>query len=157
MADSYSFSCFILTPIFHNTGSIKCNALGVEAGTIADAQITASSQFSAAWAAHKARLNKASNWLPIHTLETKENCWLQVDMTRSAVVTGVATQGRHDAHERWTKTYQLVFSDDGVTWTPYKEDGTVKVMMMVQASCCSRSANWYHSRENRLCYLKEHV
>jgi hypothetical protein len=29
--------------------------------------------------------------------------------------------------------------------------------MMVQASCCSRSANWYHSRENRLCYLKEHV
>ena len=39
--------------------------------------------------------------------------WIQVDLSRSMKVTGIATQGRAEAAE-WVTAYYVLYSSDGV-------------------------------------------
>lgn len=49
--------------------------------------------------------------------------WLQIDLGQKNVkVIGAATQGRHNSWE-WVTTYKLQYSDNGVSFTYYKEEG----------------------------------
>lgn len=96
--------------------------MGMENGQIGDAQITASSEYSEAYAAPQGRLNvKAGGgaWLP-STSNVYQ--WLQVDLGRYRVVTGIATQGRNGISQ-WVTSYELQYSEDGVTFVYYKEEG----------------------------------
>ncbi|XP_022805050.1 uncharacterized protein LOC111342257 [Stylophora pistillata] len=98
-------------------------ALGMESQAIEDAQISASSQLDGNYSAIQGRLHLKRNgqrqggW---SALTNDRNQWLQVDLNTFARVTVVATQGR-DGFKEWVTKYSLQYSDDGVTFTFYKE------------------------------------
>lgn len=54
--------------------------------------------------------------------------WLQVDFEGLTRVTGVATQGRQNAHQ-WVKTYRVSYSRDGSSFRFYREMKKVKVLL----------------------------
>ena len=99
--------------------NIGCDApLGMDSGTIADAQITASSQLDQNHAAVQARLHfKQGSW---SARSNDVNQWLQVDLGSYTTVTKVATQGRN-GNSQWVTQYRLQYSDDGVTFQFFKE------------------------------------
>ena len=109
-------------------------ALGMQSGAITDGQITASSHFNANHGAIRGRLymkqdgSKVGAWVA-GTKNT--NQWLQVDLgNQVTIVTRVATQGRNGyQYMQWVAKYQLKYSQDGVNFQYYKEQGqtTVKV------------------------------
>ena len=106
-------------------------ALGMEDGAISDAQISASSQWDANHAAKQGRLHfqavsgKAGSW---SAQFNDLNQWLQIDLgNQHAKVTQVATQGRNAAYSQWVTKYKLQYSDDGVNFQYYQENGAIKV------------------------------
>ena len=105
------------------TNSACMTALGLESQAIEDAQISASSQLDGNHSAIQGRLHltrngqKQGGWT---ALTDDRNQWLQVDLNTFARVTVIATQGRNGFKE-WVTKYKLQYSDDGVTFTFYKE------------------------------------
>ena len=98
----------------------------MEFGAIKDAQITASSQFSLNHAAIQGRLNikisgiKQGAW---SARNNEANQWLQIDLQAPYTkVTAVASQGR-DQVNQWVTKYKLQYSDNGVTFRYYREEG----------------------------------
>ncbi|XP_022796957.1 lactadherin-like [Stylophora pistillata] len=115
---------FLAIPV--RSSSSLCSApLGMENGQIRDAQITASSQNDVNHAAVQGRLNfkagrgKTGGW---SAFGNHVHQWLQVDLGRYSIVTGIATQGRN-AVPQWVTLYELQYSEDGVTFVYYKEPG----------------------------------
>ena len=101
-------------------------ALGMENGTITDRQISASSHWTADYAAIQGRLHfkaiprKAGSW---SADKNDLHQWLQVDLgSQYTKVTRVATQGRNDAAQ-WVTKYKLQYSNDEVTFQYYREQG----------------------------------
>ena len=113
----------------------ECNrSLGMENVAITDRQISASSQWDANHAAIQGRLHfketsgKAGSW----AAKTNDaNPWLQVDLANlHTKITRVATQGRnfnsqwpYESHSQWVTMYKLQYSDDGVDFQYYREQG----------------------------------
>ena len=102
----------------------------METGAISDAQISASSEWDANHAAKQGRLDfqavsgKAGSW---SAKANNVNQWLQIDLgNQHTKVTRVATQGRNAHSQRVTK-YKLQYSDDGVNFQYYRENGAIKV------------------------------
>ena len=55
------------------------------------------------------------------------NQWLQIDLANQHTkVTRIATQGRN-AYNQWVTKYKLLFSDNGVNFHYYKEQGNVAI------------------------------
>ena len=100
-------------------------------GTIAEAQISASSQLDDNHSAVQARLHfkadgsKAGGWSPLRN-DTSQ--WIQVDLGSYTKVTRVATQGRN-GNDQWVTKYRLQYSDDGVSFHIYRmaREKTAKV------------------------------
>ena len=115
-----SYSIYFIS---NNPGCVA--SLGVEDGTITDAQITASSRIDGNHSALQARLNfqadgsKAGAW---SALTNDRNQWLQVDLRSYTRVTHVATQGRNGYNE-WVTKYKLQYSDDEGNFQLYKQYG----------------------------------
>ncbi len=105
--------------------SVRPTPVGMESGAILDSRINASSQYSAAYPAHPARLHLKSTassnggWAALYN---NNNQWLQVNLQQTTRVTLIATQGRED-WDQWTKAYKLQYGEDGVTFTFYKRLG----------------------------------
>ena len=101
-------------------------ALGTESGAITDGQLTASSEWNSKHAPSLARLNlvkegnKAGSW----SAKTNDvNQWLQIELgSEYSKVTQIATQGRSD-YDQWVKAYKLQYSDDGLNFQYYREQG----------------------------------
>ena len=97
----------------------------METGLIKDAQITASSEWHSNLAAIQARLNfkagggKHGAW---SARSNDANQWIQVAFESYTKLTGIATQGRNGVGQ-WVTKYQLQYSDDGVNFHYYKEQG----------------------------------
>ena len=99
----------------------------METGAISDGQISASSEWAAYLGASSGRLHwqaqpsKQGSW---SAAIYDANQWLQVDFVNQyTTVTGVATQGRNGGDQQWVKIYQLQYSNDGVNFQYYKEQG----------------------------------
>ena len=99
-------------------------ALGMENGTISDRQISASSQWTADYAAIQGRLHfkaipkNAGSW---SAGKNDLHQWLQVDLgSQYTKVTRVAIQGRND-YNQWVTKYKLQYSNDGVNFQYYRE------------------------------------
>ena len=111
----------------YSTKSLAClDALGMANGAISDGQISASSQIDSSHAVTQARLHfkatagKAGSW---SARSNDVNQWLQIDLgSRHNNVTRVATQGRNDSLE-WVTKYKLQYSNDGVNFQYYREQG----------------------------------
>ena len=100
-------------------------ALGMESGAISDKQIKASSQRNSNHAPFHGRLHfqgifKAGSW----SARTNDlHQWLQVDLgSLYTKVIRVATQGRN-ANSQWVTKYKLTYSNDGVNFQYYREQG----------------------------------
>ena len=100
----------------------------MESGVISDEQITASSYYvgnlnnRAIYARlhFQATQQTAGSW----SADTKDvNQWLQVDLSQYTNVARVATQGRDSRYGRWVTEYKLQYSNDGVNFQNYTEQG----------------------------------
>ncbi|XP_004606640.3 coagulation factor VIII isoform X1 [Sorex araneus] len=105
--------------------------LGMENKAISDAQITASSYLNnvfATWSPSQARLylqGRTNAWRP---QVNNPNQWLQVDFQKTMKVTGITTQGvKSLLTSMYVKEFFLSSSQDGHNWTPFLQNGKVKV------------------------------
>ncbi|KAL9953929.1 hypothetical protein ACROYT_G041405 [Oculina patagonica] len=108
----------------HVAADKECQpALGMETGSILESQITASSIHSAHFSATKGRLRTATGGGCWATGVNDVNQWLQIDLlSQYTEVTSVATQGRIN-YDQWVTSYKLQYSNDGVNFQYYKEQG----------------------------------
>ena len=102
----------------------------MQGGTISDGQISASSEIDLNHAATQARLRfqqtgiKQGSWVA-ETADT--NQWLQIDLANhQTTVRRVATQGR-DGGSQWVTSYRLQYSDNGVNFTYYGDQGPGRI------------------------------
>ena len=93
----------------------------MESQVISDAQITASTEWNNYNSAKFARLN-LGGWVA-RAVDSRQ--WLQVDLGTYSSITSVATQGVNlqGWPKCWTASYNLQYSDDGITFHFYKEPG----------------------------------
>lgn len=96
-------------------------------GEISDVQISASSQYGDSYSAKQGRLNfqgqamKSGSWSARNN-DTKQ--WFQIDLdNQNTTVSCVATQGRDD-YDQWVTKYKLEYSNDGVNFQYYTEEGS---------------------------------
>ncbi|KAF6389938.1 coagulation factor VIII [Rhinolophus ferrumequinum] len=112
--------------------------LGMENKAISDAQITASSYLNnmfATWSPSQARLHlqgRTNAWRP--QVNNPEE-WLQVDFQKTMKVTGITTQGvKSLLTSMYVKEFLISSSQDGHNWTPFLQNGKVKVFQGNQDS-----------------------
>jgi len=109
----------------------------MDSGAIADAQITASSQWDHNHSPAQARLHfkkagyKQGSW---SAAKNNVNQWLQVDLGSYTTVTKVATQGRN-AYSQWVTQYRLQYSDDGVIFQFFKEPRSSSAKVGIRVYC----------------------
>ena len=102
----------------------------MENGEILDGQITASSEWNANHGPANGRVNfkagggRTGAW---SSLPNDLNQWLQVDFELQATVTEIIIQGRSDANQ-WVKSYAVTYSNGGVFFDAYQENGTIMVV-----------------------------
>ena len=90
----------------------------MESGAIIDEQISLSSQEE-----NEAKIVRLHHTGTTWIAKKDINPWLQVDLrTQNTEVTRVATQGSHQ-HNKWVKKYKLQYSNYGVRFQNYKEQG----------------------------------
>ena len=108
----------------------------MESGAISDAQISASTEWSASNAAIYGRLHfrdngsKAGAW---SAGIVDANQWLQIDLTgQNSIITRVATQGR-DSVCQWVTQYTLQYTNDSSNFQDYTEDreNVIKVKQLI--------------------------
>uniref|UniRef100_A0A8C3LIA4 Milk fat globule-EGF factor 8 protein n=1 Tax=Chrysolophus pictus TaxID=9089 RepID=A0A8C3LIA4_CHRPC len=105
--------------------------LGMKSRLISDQQITASSVFKTwgidafTWYPHYARLDKMGKtnaWTALHNDQSE---WLQIDLRDQKKVTGIVTQGARDfGHIQYVAAYKVAYSDNGTSWTVYRDSQT---------------------------------
>ena len=103
-----------------------CNRpLGLQNRRLKNNQITASSSYPGlpTW---RARLHHAQAWCARYN---NHNQWIKFDFVSVTKVTGVAVQGRSNAHQ-WVTRYLLYFSQDNVHWAVYRYKSNDKVRLM---------------------------
>ncbi|XP_019571636.2 coagulation factor VIII [Rhinolophus sinicus] len=112
--------------------------LGMENKAISDAQITASSYLNnmfATWSPSQARLHlqgRTNAWRP---QANNPEEWLQVDFQKTMKVTGITTQGvKSLLTSMYVKEFLISSSQDGHNWTPFLQNGKVKVFQGNQDS-----------------------
>ena len=92
----------------------------MESGAITDEQITSSSQKHKNNAKIVRLHHTRKTWIPD---KKDSNPWLQLDLrAQNTEVTRVATQGSHQ-HNKWVKKYKLQYSNYGVRFQNYTEQG----------------------------------
>lgn len=108
--------------------------LGMESGDITDDQITASSEYNSKYGWVHARLKKGGFWA---AKRNDANQWIQVDLGKIMTVKGVATQGRPSSYLQYVTKYKLQYSNDGQTFSDYKEEGKSSAKVLNNRSHCS--------------------
>ena len=107
-------SCILL---FLKVTPVACQEpLGVESGNVTDEQFTASS-YDGKLVAANAILNQETAWVP---KTNDQNQWLQIDLYRQILVTGVVIQGRPDI-QNWVTRYRVEYALDEVSWEFVKD------------------------------------
>ncbi len=96
----------------------------MESTEIRDNQISTSSNYDVDIRDIFARLNHPNQyWTPANS--DYDNPWLTVDFRSIVTVDGIATQGGGLTSR--TKTFTVSYSNDGITFDVYKENGVEKV------------------------------
>lgn len=106
--------------------------LGVEdKEKVKDSQLTSSTNSSTSDSAPHGRLYSSEKW---GARVSDKNQWIQVDLGKKEVVTGIATKGGVDRtygfYSCWVKTYSVMHSLNGKTLGSYKNGGAVKVRII---------------------------
>ncbi|XP_028395145.1 lactadherin-like [Dendronephthya gigantea] len=108
--------------------------LGVEdKSKVKASQLTSSSYLNAWTKAARGRLHNNGQWRAGWRAGANDkNQWIQVDLSKKEVVSGIATQGGyycypHFCYYRWVKTYYVKHSLNGTTFESYKDEGDDKI------------------------------
>ena len=105
----------------------------MESRKITDGQITASTEYNAAYGATNGRLNfkaeggKTGAW---SALRNDVHQWLQVDLGAKTEVTGIQIQGRQDL-DQWVTSFTISYSSYSTTYRPYQNSKVWKPMKIV--------------------------
>ena len=102
--------------------------LGVENGSIPDFAMMSSSLRDTKHLQHFGRLRNqlsGSAWMPADHADRDATC-LQVDLGSLTSVSAIVTQGNCLGNQ-WTKSYIVMYSENRLNWTEYKELGRAKV------------------------------
>ncbi|XP_032718919.1 coagulation factor V [Lontra canadensis] len=106
--------------------------MGLSTGIIADSQIKASEHLGY-WEPKLARLNNGGSynaWItekPSTELDSKP--WIQVDMQREVVLTGIQTQGaKQYLKSYYTTQFSVAYSSDRTNWQIFKGNSARNVM-----------------------------
>ncbi|XP_060697252.1 discoidin domain-containing receptor 2 [Hemiscyllium ocellatum] len=124
--------CFLLMLQYPGNSKAQVNpglcryALGMQDGTIADEDITASSEWYGSTAARFGRLEKERGdgaWCPVDLLYPDSVEYLQIDLHALTFITLLGTQGRHayGNGNEFARAYQLDYSRDGRRWITWKD------------------------------------
>ncbi|XP_042530334.1 coagulation factor V [Dipodomys spectabilis] len=106
--------------------------LGLSTGMIADSQIKAS-EYLSYWEPKLARLNNGGSYnaWSIEKIPTgiSSKPWIQVDLQREVVITGIQTQGaKHYLKSCYTTEFSVAYSADQTNWQIFKGNSTKNVM-----------------------------
>ncbi|XP_016057825.1 PREDICTED: coagulation factor V [Miniopterus natalensis] len=105
--------------------------LGLSTGIIADTQIKAS-EFLNYWEPKLARLNNGGSynaWMTEKTSDFDSKPWIQVDMQREVLFTGIQSQGaKHYLKSYYTTEFRVAYSSDQTNWQIFKGNSTRNVM-----------------------------
>ena len=93
--------------------------LGLETGELPDSSLTASSSYSRSVEARLGRLNREEGggaWCPASVLTNTSREWLQVEVGREVLVTGVISQGRWDRGlgQEWAEQLRVQYWSYGL-------------------------------------------
>ncbi|XP_029459292.1 coagulation factor V [Rhinatrema bivittatum] len=99
--------------------------MGLMTGAIADSQITASNYLDS-WKPYMARLNNAGAYNAWSTEMNKtELPWIQVDLQRPVVITGIQTQGARQVFSQlYVTDFVVTYSLDKRKWIAFKGNST---------------------------------
>ncbi|XP_052055966.1 coagulation factor V isoform X2 [Apodemus sylvaticus] len=122
--------------------------MGLSTGAISDSQIKAS-EYLTSWEPRLARLNNGGSYnawsIEKSALNFPIKPWIQVDMQKEVVVTGIQTQGaKHYLKSCFTTEFQVAYSSDQVNWQIFRGNSTKRVMYFAGNSDASTI------KENRL-------
>ncbi|XP_068704192.1 EGF-like repeat and discoidin I-like domain-containing protein 3 [Montipora foliosa] len=99
--------------------------LGMAKGTIADADITASSTLNSDSRPEFARLGNSKGWIAD---DNDKHPWMQVNLHAAINITAIATQGFvYRDKQYFIKSYYLSYGNDGNNWVNYTIQGMTKV------------------------------
>ena len=124
----FPFEIIFIAPI------LPCmDPLGMESGVISDIQITSSSKLSDTSSAIYARFKQRGEssgtedaWI---AATNDKNQWVEVNLYRQTVVTGVNMQG-NPFSDKWVTRYKVEFSLDHALWKYVPdENGIVEVSL----------------------------
>ncbi|XP_008523772.2 coagulation factor V [Equus przewalskii] len=106
--------------------------MGLSTGIIADSQIKASDYMSY-WEPKLARLNNGGSynaWITEKlSRESDSKPWIQVDMQREVLLTGIQTQGaKHYLKSYYTTEFYVAYSSDQTNWQIFKGNSAKNVM-----------------------------
>ncbi|KAF6074437.1 coagulation factor V [Phyllostomus discolor] len=105
--------------------------MGLSTGVVADRQIKAS-EFVGSWEPKLARLNNGGSynaWMTEKMSEFDTQPWIQVDMEREVLFTGIQSQGaKHYLKSYYTTEFRVAYSSDQTNWQIFKGNSTRNVM-----------------------------
>ncbi|EHB18757.1 Coagulation factor V [Heterocephalus glaber] len=106
--------------------------MGLSTGIISDSQIKAS-EYLRYWEPKLARLNNGGSYnawsVAKSALETSSKPWIQVDMQKEVIVTGIQTQGaKHYLKSCYTTEFHVAYSSDRTSWQIFKGNSTKNIM-----------------------------
>ncbi|XP_012658052.1 coagulation factor V [Otolemur garnettii] len=106
--------------------------MGLSTGLISDTQIKAS-EYLGHWEPRLARLNNIGSYnawsVEKHATESDSTPWIQVDMQKEVVITGIQTQGaKHYLKSCYTTQFYVAYSSDRINWQTFKGNSTKNVM-----------------------------
>ncbi|XP_062982987.1 coagulation factor V [Elgaria multicarinata webbii] len=94
--------------------------MGMESGVIEDSQISASGHIGY-WEPKLARLNNSGKYNAWSTDKKNALPWIQVDLRRHVLITGIQTQGAKALLKSlYTMEYFIAYSNDGRKWINFK-------------------------------------
>ena len=111
----------------------------MESGVISDTQITSSSELSDTSTAIYARFNQRGEidgtdgaWI---AAVNDKNQWVEVNLYRQTVVTGINMQG-NPSSDKWVTRYKVEFSLDHAIWEYVNdENGILEVRLKTVVEC----------------------
>ncbi|XP_004589370.2 coagulation factor V [Ochotona princeps] len=111
----------------------ECNQpMGLSTGTVSDSQIKASEELGY-WKSRLARLNNVGSYnawsVEKPATEYAPRPWIQVDMQKEVVITGIQTQGaKHYLKSYYVTEFNVAYSSDQTHWQIFKGNSAGNVM-----------------------------
>ncbi|XP_004706894.1 coagulation factor V [Echinops telfairi] len=107
--------------------------MGLSTGIISDSQIKASEHLGY-WEPRLARLNHGGSYnawsIEKLSREPGSSPWIQVDMQREVMLTGIQTQGaKHYLKSYYTTEFFVAYSSDSTHWQIFKGNSTKSLML----------------------------